>query len=836
LTFNPRLSDANIFRICDPASVVAGFGVLLVTGARFIFDACSKTIRLGSVGPFPSRRTASLSRPLKIGLVGCGWFAREAHVPALRKLESAKAVEVVALCSLSAQSMDRVSTLLGRDVTRFMALQDLLRMPGLDAVDLTLPIPAMASAIRESLKAGKHVISEKPCAGALTLARDLIDYHVSLPVAPRWAVAENWRFKPIVGLLRQLVLDDTIGELQTADFRHVTRRDPSNLGWRNTSGVTGGPLLDSGVHFIAMLRQVVGEITQVSALVSQRERQSSDPDTVGACLKFATGADGLFRLSFANLDARNRSGLVLVGSQGSATVDFLRSEVTIDVGKRARTVKVKADPWVQGGVFELLEHCVASINAGTPFRCTPTEAAADMAVIESMALASRTHRIIAPGALFPLGEASRPLVRTYDRLRDFRPRSLVSCASVDEVRAAVLDASTKGLRVRAKGNGLSWAPHVTTRGVSIALDGLNRIGEFDAKRASISVEAGVRLGNLTRTLAAQGLAIPSLSFLSDASIGGAIATATHGTSPRWGTLSDFVEAVTLVLPSGEARVVDGAADQELRAARASIGMLGIIVSIELRVIPIPTVRFSKLHMSLDDFLRRRHEITARYDHVWVNWTLGRNEVEVDCLEECSRSDANGHPYVMGDNAVWQSIRSAPSVLHRIRRKLRAVGGRVASRVSHRLNGHKPRIDNATVSMQYGLPLSDMDSAVAEIATSSFAHVNKGRSLELKFLAGSSKTMLGPNSGGDSVLFNMWWQVERSKADHAFDTFEQLMISRKAKPHWGKQHRPPTIAYMREAYAEWEAFARIKEQFDPQRVFSIFDEERAAVCQSSSSGH
>jgi FAD/FMN-containing dehydrogenase len=478
-------------------------------------------------------------------------------------------------------------------------------------------------------------------------------------------------------------------------------------------------------------------------------------------------------------------------------------------------------------VFDVLEHSAASINARTALRNTLTKAAADMPAIESIALASDTAPVIAPGSVFPSVEGSRPLVSTYGRLRDFRPRSLVRCASVDEVRAAVLDASTKGFKARAKGNGFSWAPHVATQGVSIAVDGLNRIGEVDAKRGSVRVEAGVRLGNLTRRLVSQGLAVPSLSFLPDVSIGGAIATATHGTSPRWGTLSDFVEAVTLVLPSGEARVVDGASEQELRAARASIGMLGVIVSVDLRVIPIPTVRFSRLHMSLDEFLRRRSEILSRYSHVWVNWTLGHNKVDVDCLQECSRSDPNGHPYVVGDSAVWQR---APSVLDRVRREARAVGGRVINRIGHRLNGNKPWIDNVRVSMQYGVPLSDMNSAVAEIATSHFAKANEGRLLELKFLAGSSNTMLGSNSAGDSVMFNMWWRVKRSQAEHAFDAFERLMLSRKAKPHWGKQHKPPTIAYMREAYAEWEEFAKIKERFDPHGVFSIFDEERPAFRQ------
>jgi FAD/FMN-containing dehydrogenase len=475
-----------------------------------------------------------------------------------------------------------------------------------------------------------------------------------------------------------------------------------------------------------------------------------------------------------------------------------------------------------------LEHSLSSMTEGAALGRAPAEAAADVPPSERTSLASNTGQSTPPGAIFPLDGATRPLVPTYDRLRDFRPRSLVRCASVDEVKAAVVEASSNGLKVRAKGNGFSWAPHVATQGVSIALDGLNRIGEFDAKAGSITVDAGVRLGDLTRALACHGMAVPSLSFLSEVSVGGAVATATHGTSPRWGTLSDFVESITLVLPSGDVRVIGAEAEQELRAARASVGMLGVIVSITLRVRPIPLVRFSQHTMSLDAFLGTRHEMLRRYSHVWVNWTLGTDQVNVDCLEECSDPHANGHSYIIGDNAVWRPENKAPTLAHRVGRKLRTVGRHFAQKVSDRSMANAFSFKTAWVSMQYGLPLSEIESVISEIATSRFSRRHAGRLLEFKFLAGSTKTMLGPNTKGDSVLFNMLWQVVRSGADHAFDDFEDLMIARKARPHWGKQHRSPTIAYMREAYSDWDDFARVMDRFDPDRVFSIFDEEHPAL--------
>src|SRR5580704_13768500 len=104
------------------------------------------------------------SRP-RVALVGCGWFASEAHIPALRHLREQGHIEVVAVCSRSEKSTARAVGELGRpNLRRYTDLDALLADKEVDIVDLVLPISAMPAAIRASLQAGKHVISEKPCA------------------------------------------------------------------------------------------------------------------------------------------------------------------------------------------------------------------------------------------------------------------------------------------------------------------------------------------------------------------------------------------------------------------------------------------------------------------------------------------------------------------------------------------------------------------------------------------------------------------------------------------------------------------------------------------------
>lgn len=763
--------------------------------------------------------------PPRVALVGCGWFACEAHLPALKRLESAGAIEIAALCSLSSGSLDRARRVLGRDVGRYTSLEELLLVPEIDVVDLTVPIPAMEEAIRASLSAGKHVISEKPCAGTLEAAQRLLAYHGSLTAAPVWAVAENWRFKPSVMMLQRLVEDGAIGDLTFADFRHVTWADTNGASWRNAGSFAGAHLLDSGVHFMAMLRQVIGDVRRVSACVSRREPQLAGYDSVGASLQFADGVDGLFRLSFASADAPGRSGLVLVGTKGTVSADFTTATLTVTVGHRTKVIRVRNDAWVQGGVHELLDHCIDVIATGKPLRPSPLEAAADVAVIDAMIRASKAEVSTMPSPLRPSGEAARSVVRTYGRMRDFSPKVSVSCDSVDEVRRAVETAAGTGMTIRPRGGGLSWAHHVATKEVSIAIDGLTRIGTIDAGRGTVRVEAGTRLGHLTRALAMRGLTIPSLPFLNEQTIGGAIATATHGTSLRWGSLSDFVESMTLVLASGEVRTLDASDERVLRAARVSLGMLGIVVAVELKIVPMPMVCFRRLELSLETFLRDRTVLLDRHTHLWGKWTLGTDRLTVDSLEECADLAPGAHPYVVGDNAWWQPRQDRPTSLDRVRSKLGGVKRRVLSRLDRHDDITKGDDGHCWTSMQYAVPLHDLEGSLSALTASGFAREHAGKMMEFKFLAGSPRTILGPNATGDTVLFNMWWQVDRSQADQIFSTFEEVMLARNARPHWGKAHRPPGLAYMRQAYPEWETFAGIRDRLDPGRQFTIFAEEQ-----------
>lgn len=771
----------------------------------------SEPIRIYEDQPPAGAYAPSTSGPLRLALVGCGWFACEAHIPALQRLERERLVEVVALCSRSEQSLERASRLFGpRLLRKYRTMEDTFADPEVDIVDLVLPIGLMPGAIRGALRAGKDVISEKPCAPSVAACVALLGECGEFESPPFWAVAENWRFKNTTRVVEQIVKSGRLGAVHLVDFQFITSSSPNfYLGWRGSPDYQGGHLLDVGVHFTALLRQVVGEVDKVSARVSQRRPHLPPADSVTAVLTFANGAQGSFQLSFAASPHDARPALLtLIGSHGSLHVDLFRGAIRLRDSKREQVVGVPDDPWVQGGVYQTLAHCLGALRHQAPLRSSPEQGLRDLAVIEAMLLSSQTDTPVSPSSLYPALHGAGRTLATFNGVRSFKPKHMVACGSVADVSRAVTAAASAGLRVRALGLANSWAPEVVTPDLSISLSGLDRIHGIDTARRTVSVEAGVRLGDLTRVLAAHGLCLPSLPFNPNVTVGGAVSTATHGTSLKWGTLSDCVTSMKLVLASGEIKDIGpGGPPAHLRAARAAVGMLGVVVELELELVQLPWVRLVELPMDLSTFLAQAPAILPRYGHVWGHWTLGENKIQLECMETRAGPETGLHPYVSGDTGSWVSLRKSPP----------PVSALMVTRGNPR---------QVWMSMQYGVALTSLQTAVAHIRGSDFARKNAGRVVEIKFLKGSDRTFLGPNLAHDSVLFNIWWMVDEDIKCDVFAGFESTMRELYAKPHWGKLHRLPDLEYMKRAYSSWEEFEAVRSRLDPAGLFSIFPEHRS----------
>jgi L-gulonolactone oxidase len=178
-------------------------------------------------------------------------------------------------------------------------------------------------------------------------------------------------------------------------------------------------------------------------------------------------------------------------------------------------------------------------------------------------------------------------------------------SSVAGVQAVLRAAVAAGRRVRVVGAGRSpndicCAP---PDGIMLSLDRLNRVLQLDVEARTVRAEAGMRLWDLNERLAAAGLALPNLGSISDQSLAGAGATGTHGSGWLHGIHSTAWLAVELVTASGDVLRLSPQHEPELfRCAQLSLGALGVIVAITLKVVPAFDIVFEDSPTRLDAVL------------------------------------------------------------------------------------------------------------------------------------------------------------------------------------------------------------------------------------------
>src|SRR5918998_1337869 len=193
----------------------------------------------------------------------------------------------------------------------------------------------------------------------------------------------------------------------------------------------------------------------------------------------------------------------------------------------------------------------------------------------------------------------------------FTPATVVRPRSVEELSVAVREAGERTVRVA--GAGHSFGDLVATNGVLLQLDGLAGVLAVDRAAGLVRGGAGTRLHALNAALDMLGLALPNLGDVDRQSVAGAISTATHGTGARLGNLATQVEELELVLADGSV-LHCGPGSDELRAARVSLGALGVIASATLRVVPAFRLRAEDRAHPLEETLARLDELVEGSDH------------------------------------------------------------------------------------------------------------------------------------------------------------------------------------------------------------------------------
>lgn len=163
---------------------------------------------------------------------------------------------------------------------------------------------------------------------------------------------------------------------------------------------------------------------------------------------------------------------------------------------------------------------------------------------------------------------------TYTAGRVVRP------SSIDEAAQVVADAD----RVHGLGTRHSFNDVADTAGTLLDLTGIPTDLVVDTEHRTVTLGAGTRYGDVAADIDRAGFALHNTGSLPHISVGGAVATGTHGSGTTLGSLATAVRAFEVLGPDGSARTIDRT-DPAFDGAVLHLGLLGIVTRVTLDVEP-----------------------------------------------------------------------------------------------------------------------------------------------------------------------------------------------------------------------------------------------------------
>lgn len=335
------------------------------------------------------------TQTVRFGIVGCGMIARF-HARALLQTEGARLTACFDPVPASAQAFARE-----QNIEVFETLEGLLAGGGVDAVCLCTPSGLHTPQAVQALRAGKHVVVEKPM--SLTLADADLLIRTAGETGGRVCVISQFRFQPAVQAVKRALEAGDFGRVTSARLSMPYYRSEDYYrsgGWRGTWEMDGGgALMNQGIHGVDVFRYLLGPVRRVQGAVRTLAHEIAVEDTAAAVLEFDSGALGILEGSTACAPGYPRI-IEIHGTRGSVVLEEdavlcwnIPTQCPLPVGEQAQNV-ASSDPSAIGveGHQRQLQNFVRAILDGEPLLVDAASGRPALEVILGIYESSRTGR------------------------------------------------------------------------------------------------------------------------------------------------------------------------------------------------------------------------------------------------------------------------------------------------------------------------------------------------------------------------------------------------------------------------------------------------------------
>lgn len=274
--------------------------VALDYGSPFDFSAMEQLSREPRKTPNLSRLSVKENGPLKIAVVGAGDYLTGVHLPNLKKLNSLFTLQAV--CSRTGSKAQSVASQ-HQALYSTTNYDEVLKDPDINAVIIATRHDLHGGQTLAALRAGKHVLVEKPLALSLAEVDAIKDFYAESGDKPMLCVGFNRRFSRYAKAVKEAVEKDNAGGVLLLNYRMNAGFLPETHWVHGREG--GGRIVGEGCHILDLFRYLagapVGSIS-VAGMHPQRPYQATDNKiitleyingTAGSISYFATGSSEL---------------------------------------------------------------------------------------------------------------------------------------------------------------------------------------------------------------------------------------------------------------------------------------------------------------------------------------------------------------------------------------------------------------------------------------------------------------------------------------------------------------------------------------------------------------
>lgn len=272
-------------------------------------------------------------KKIRIGIVGCGFIANGKHLPSMARFAD---VEVVAFCDLIIEKAQASAQRFGApDALVCTDYRDLLKRDDIDAIHVCTPNSSHAEITVAALKAGKHVMCEKPMAKTAAQAKEMLDAYKS--TGKLLTIGYQNRFRDDSQLIKRLCDNGDLGDIYLGKAFATRRRGVPTWGvFMDKEKQGGGPLIDLGTHALDLtlwMMQNYEPDTVLGSTFNKIGKMGSPANSMGpwdpakyevedsafGLVRMKNGATIFLEASWAiNMVVSNEAMTMLCGTKGGA--------------------------------------------------------------------------------------------------------------------------------------------------------------------------------------------------------------------------------------------------------------------------------------------------------------------------------------------------------------------------------------------------------------------------------------------------------------------------------------------------------------------------------------